>query len=113
LVQHQARRGNIEIRNSYVEVAGKRKVKSTKTHQMRRVALDSETVALLRAHKEWSTTALDKVGVELTDEMFVFMSDRKFASAERKYSRPKDATQPYSPRLDLASLQANDRQVGE
>ena len=27
-----------------------------KTHQMLRVALDSETVALLRAHKEWSHT---------------------------------------------------------
>jgi hypothetical protein len=32
---------------------------------MRRVALDSETVALLRAHKEWSRDELAKVGVDL------------------------------------------------
>lgn len=87
----------IEIRNSYIEVKGKGKVKSTKTHQMRRVALDSETVALLRAHKEWSQGELAKVGVDLEEEMFVFMSDRKYDTATRTYSRAKDATQPYSP----------------
>jgi integrase len=87
----------IEIRNSYVEINGKGKVKTTKTHQMRRVALDSETVALLRAHKEWSQNELSKVGVDLEDEMFVFMSDRKYDTATRTYSRAKDATQPYSP----------------
>jgi hypothetical protein len=43
---------------------------STKTHQMRRVALDSETVALLRAHREWSQAELAKVGVDLDDDMF-------------------------------------------
>lgn len=87
----------IEIRSSYVEVNGKGKVKSTKTHQMRRVALDSETVALLRAHKAWSRDELAKVDVELTDDMYVFMSDRKFDTVTRTYGRPKDATQPYSP----------------
>jgi len=87
----------IEIRTSYVEVNGKGKVKSTKTHQMRRVALDSETVALLRTHKAWAGEELAKIDVELTDEMFVFMSDRKFDTVTRKYGRPKDATQPYSP----------------
>jgi integrase len=87
----------IEIRNSYVEIKGKGKVKATKTHQMRRVALDSETVALLRAHKEWSQNELAKIGVDLEEEMFVFMSDRKYDTATRTYSRAKDATQPYSP----------------
>jgi integrase len=87
----------IEIRNSYVEIRGKGKVKTTKTHQMRRVALDSETVALLRAHKEWSRKELAKIDVDLEDEMFVFMSDRKYDTATRTYSRSKDATQPYSP----------------
>jgi integrase len=87
----------IEIRNSYVEINGTGKVKSTKTHQMRRVALDSETVALLRAHKEWSQAELAKVGVDLEDDMFVFMSDRKFDPETRTYGAPRDATQPYSP----------------
>jgi integrase len=61
------------------------------------VALDSETVALLRTHKSWSGEELAKIDVELTDEMYVFMSDRKFDTVTRKYGRPKDATQPYSP----------------
>jgi integrase len=87
----------IEIRNSYVEINGKGKVKSTKTHQMRRVALDSETVSLLRAHKEWSQAELVKVGVELEDDMFVFMGDRKFDPETRTYGAQRDATQPYSP----------------
>jgi integrase len=76
----------VEIRRSYVMSKGKGKEKDTKTHQMRRIALDSETVALLRAHKEWCRAELAKVGIELTDDMFVFMSARKV-----------NATEPYSP----------------
>ncbi|HEV7647414.1 MAG TPA: site-specific integrase [Actinophytocola sp.] len=87
----------IEIRNSYVEINGSGKVKSTKTHQMRRVALDSETVALLRAHKNWSEAELAKVDVDLEEHMFVFMGDRKYDPETRKYGAPKDPTQPYSP----------------
>jgi integrase len=55
----------VEIRRSYVQSYGKGKEKDTKTHQMRRLALDSETVALLRTHKAWCRAELDKVGVEL------------------------------------------------
>lgn len=87
----------IEIRRSYVLSKGKGTEKDTKTHQMRRVALDSETVALLRAHQEWSCTELAKVGVALTNEMFVFMNDRYYDPATRKYKKSKDATHPYSP----------------
>ncbi|MCE7011822.1 site-specific integrase [Kibdelosporangium philippinense] len=76
----------VEIRRSYVMSKGKGREKDTKTHQMRRVALDSETVALLRSHKERCRIELAKVNVELTDEMFVFMSARKINAAE-----------PYSP----------------
>jgi integrase len=76
----------VEIRRSYVMSKGKGKEKDTKTHQMRRIALDSETVALLRAHKKWCRAELAKVGIELTDHMFVFMSARKTNAAE-----------PYSP----------------
>jgi site-specific recombinase XerD len=65
---------------------GKGKEKDTKTHQMRRIALDSETVAVLRDHKEWCRAELEKVSIKLTDDMFVFMSARKTNAAE-----------PYSP----------------
>ncbi|MEN3320655.1 MAG: integrase [Mycobacterium sp.] len=76
----------VEIRRSYVMSKGKGKEKDTKTHQMRRIALDSETVAVLRDHKEWCRAELAKVGTKLTDDMFVFMSARKTNAAE-----------PYSP----------------
>jgi len=87
----------IEIRRSYVMSKGKGKEKDTKTHQMRRVALDSETVALLSAHKDWTRKELAKVKVDIADDMFVFMNDRYYDSASRKYKTAKDATQPYSP----------------
>lgn len=86
----------VEIRRSYVESYGKGKEKDTKTHQMRRVALDSETVALLRAHKEWCIAELDKINVKLTDDMFVFMNGRAVDLATRKTTN-RDATKPYSP----------------
>lgn len=50
----------VEIRRSCVQSYGKGKEKDSKTHQMRRVALDSETVALLRTHKEWCRAELNK-----------------------------------------------------
>jgi integrase len=77
----------VEIRRTYVMSKGKGKEKDTKTHQMRRIALDSETVAILRAHKEDTRQRLSgKYGIELTDEMYVFMTAR----------RPDPYT-PYSP----------------
>ena len=42
----------IEVRISYTKLRGVGKEKDTKTHQIRRLALDSETVALLREHRE-------------------------------------------------------------
>jgi integrase len=86
----------VEIRRSYVQSYGKGKEKDTKTHQMRRVALDSETVAILRTHKEWCSTELAKVNITLTDDMFVFMSGRNVDLATGK-PIDKDATKPYSP----------------
>ena len=68
----------------------------TKAHQIRRVAIDSETVALLRAHKEWSQTELVKVGVTLTKKMYVFMNDRYWDPLPASTERPR--TPPtYSP----------------
>ncbi|WP_243754289.1 tyrosine-type recombinase/integrase [Labedaea rhizosphaerae] len=72
----------ITIRRSFV--LGQEK--DAKRHQMRRVALDSETVALLRDYQRWCAEELAKVDVELTDNMYVFMRARK-----------KDPTAPYSP----------------
>jgi hypothetical protein len=38
---------------------------------MRRIVLVSETVALLRVHKEWCRAKPSKVKVDLADDMFV------------------------------------------
>jgi integrase len=83
----------VEIRKSYVQG----QEKDTKTHQIRRIALDSETVALLRAHKDWSRKELAKVSIDLNKDMFVFMNDRYYDQISQTYSRSKNATHPYSP----------------
>lgn len=86
----------VEIRRSYVQSYGKGKEKDTKTHQMRRVALDSETVALLRTHKAWCAAELAKIDIDLAEDMFVFMNGRAVDPATGKVTQ-RDATQPYSP----------------
>lgn len=86
----------VEVRRSYVQSKGKGKEKETKTHQMRRIALDSETIALLRAHRKWCAEELAIAKVELTDDMYVFSNDRQFDPGTRKY-RAMDPTRPYTP----------------
>jgi integrase len=76
----------VEIRRSYVMSKGKGKEKDTKTHQMRRIALDSETVALLREHKQRSFIRFAELGVMLKPDMYVFTSPQN-----------PDPTKPYSP----------------
>jgi integrase len=76
----------IEIRRSYVMSKGKGKEKDTKTHQMRRIALDSETVALLRDHKKRSQEKLSTLGIKLRDDMYVFAGPQN-----------PDPAKPYSP----------------
>ena len=53
---------------------------------MRRIALDSETVALLREHRERVRARIEELGGELTGQTFVFSSVRS-----------PDHSEPYSP----------------
>ncbi|MGH4008927.1 MAG: site-specific integrase [Pseudonocardiaceae bacterium] len=78
--------GEIEIRSSYRLRKGIGTEKDTKTHQMRRIALDTESVGLLREHKEQWQARLTDLGLELTDEMYVFTGHRQAVP-----------TVPYSP----------------
>jgi integrase len=64
--------GEIEIRSSYRLRKGVGTEKDTKTHQMRRIALDTETVVLLRELKDRWRARLVDLGLELTDDMYVF-----------------------------------------
>jgi integrase len=62
----------IEVRQSYVQRRGTGVEKDTKTHQMRRIALDEATVALLREHRERTVTRLAEFGMEFDGRRFVF-----------------------------------------
>ncbi|GAA3436992.1 tyrosine-type recombinase/integrase [Kutzneria kofuensis] len=78
--------GTIEIRRSYTLRSGVGKEKDTKTHQMRRIALDTETTVLLTEYKERCRQRFAGLGMELSDDMYVFTGVRN-----------PDPTQPYSP----------------
>jgi integrase len=78
--------GEIEIRSSYQLRRGVGKEKGTKTHQMRRIALDTETVVLLRELKQRWRARLADLGLELTEDMHVFTGYRQAVP-----------TVPYSP----------------
>ncbi|MGH3972439.1 MAG: site-specific integrase [Pseudonocardiaceae bacterium] len=78
--------GEIEIRSSYRLRNGVGTEKDTKTHQMRRIALDTETVGLLRELKDRWRKRLDDLGLELADDMYVFTDYRQTVP-----------TAPYSP----------------
>ena len=76
----------IEIRRSYILHRGVGVEKDTKTHQMRRIALDSDTVALLRDDRERVLARVEALGGEMSEQAFVFPGVR----------RP-DCGEPYSP----------------
>jgi integrase len=65
----------LEIRRNYVRARRQGVEKDTKTHRMRRIALDSETVDVLRAHRERYEATARAVGVEPTEEAFLFSYD--------------------------------------
>ncbi|GAA1281132.1 site-specific integrase [Saccharothrix xinjiangensis] len=78
--------GTIDIRRGYTLRRGVGKEKDTKTHQMRRIALDNETLVLLMEHRQRCRERLVEAGIELTPDMYVFMGVRN-----------PDPTVPYSP----------------
>lgn len=62
----------ITIRQSVAEDHDSILIKDTKSHQVRAVALDDETVAMLAAHKERVRELAKDCGSALTEERFVF-----------------------------------------
>lgn len=68
--------GMIEIRRNFVKRNGVTKIKATKTHQMRRVALDTETVVLLVEQKTRMRKRCDELGIEFGDDIYVFTGIR-------------------------------------
>lgn len=76
----------VAIRRSYVLHKGIGVEKDTKTHQMRRIALDSETVALLRDQRGRVESRLTTLGATFSERTYLFSS-----------MRTPDHSAPYSP----------------
>ncbi|WP_224401813.1 tyrosine-type recombinase/integrase [Pseudonocardia sp. ICBG1034] len=64
--------GTLTIRRAIAQDGRALQEKDTKTHQQRRLALDAETVEVLRDHRERCEERVRALGVELRPEAFVF-----------------------------------------
>jgi integrase len=64
--------GMLRIHRNYVRVRGHGIEKDTKTHQMRRIALDTATVEILAAHRARYEERVRALGEEPTDEAYLF-----------------------------------------
>ena len=67
--------------------------KDTKTHQKRRIALDADTVAIVREHLEQQDADAKRAGVRMGDERYLFSNDPDCArpwlpdSVSQRYDR--------------------------
>lgn len=77
--------GIVEVRSSYTTLKGVGREKDTKTHQMRRIALDTETTVLLREHKRRCQELFAELGAKWDENSYVFVGMRG------------DITKPYPP----------------
>lgn len=68
--------GTVEVRQNFVKRAGISKIKDTKTHQMRRIALDTETVVLLIAQKRLCQSRCSDALIAFTSACYVFAGIR-------------------------------------
>ncbi|MBN6037737.1 site-specific integrase [Amycolatopsis sp. 195334CR] len=68
--------GIVEIRRSYTTLRGVGTEKDTKTHQMRRIALDTETTVLLREHLARCQQRYEALGVQWNADSYVFPGTR-------------------------------------
>ena len=76
--------GVIDLRRNWV--GGQEK--DTKTHQNRRIALDTETIVLLTEHKRRVQERTEALGIEFTDDLFVFTGTK---SPDHSHPYPPDA----------------------
>jgi integrase len=64
--------GMLTVRRSYVRAASGSIEKDTKTHQMRRISLDRDTVAMLAGHHGRYEEQAQAVGVQPSNQGYVF-----------------------------------------
>ncbi len=77
--------GMLVIRRNYVRSAARGIEKDTKTHQMRRISLDAETVAVLADHRTRYEEQVRAVGVEPSEQAFLF----SYQPLQRRARRPE------------------------
>ncbi|WP_235875203.1 tyrosine-type recombinase/integrase [Saccharopolyspora aridisoli] len=79
--------------------------KDTKAHQIRRIAVDSETVTLLREHRERVRLRVESLGRKFTADLFVF-TGTKTPDHVQPYP-PNAVTQRYKDMADRLNLDTN------
>jgi integrase len=65
----------LEIRRNYVQRQGRKIEKDTKTHQMRRISLDPDTLIVLEEHRDRALQRAKLLGVASIDDWYLFSSD--------------------------------------
>jgi integrase len=83
--------GLLTIRRNLVRRNGRTVLKDTKTHQMRVIKLDQDTVAILAAHKERARARCEEIGTTLDDSAFVF----SYSPDHRRHCDPDGITHRY------------------
>jgi integrase len=83
--------GVLDIRSSIAQTSGRTWEKDTKTHQRRRIVLDAQTLALLRAYLQHCAERAAALGADLRDDAFVFSPEPGSV-----WPKPDSATQRYT-----------------
>lgn len=65
----------LDIRRNYVQRRGRKIEKDTKTHQMRRIALDQDTIVVLEEHRDRALHRARLLEVASTDDWYLFSND--------------------------------------
>lgn len=84
--------GVLTIRRNLVSHNGQTIVKDTKTHQMRRIALDEATVEILDAHRKRCAKRCTDIGAVLEDDSYVF----SYSPDHRRPCNPSAITHRYA-----------------
>jgi integrase len=84
--------GVLEVRRNYVQRSGKGQEKDTKSHQMRRIALDPETVEVFTLHRRAFDDQVAQVDLPADDSAFVF----SYVADHSRPCNPDAVTHRYS-----------------
>jgi len=96
--------GVVTYRRGIAQAGAEVYEKDTKTHQQRRIALDSDTVEILRAHHDRSAAAAQALGAVLSPDAFVF-SPAPDGSVHAGADEDTGTAAAHRPRIDTRVLE--------